>query len=225
MTNTNTKSTLKIMRIVRVVDTRSYEEAENDRWVPIPGSGDENPCARCGRMHEVHAHVMLEDGTSAVVGTGCARGDDLIKGAAFASAANAAKRIKELRTKQANAEKRLAEFERARAQVEAMTPPAFVWTDETETEHGRQRAFVTCGAEGYARAWKTAGLLSPADRAEREDCALRGWQEARMKEVLPGYSYSNTPSCLLPMIRDCAEKIVKAEKRIAQLSAPAAVAA
>lgn len=223
MTNTTPKSALKIVRVIRVVDTRDWQEVEDDRWEPIPGSGIENACHRCGRNHEVHAHVMLEDNTTAVIGTGCARGDDLIKGAAFTSAANAAKRIVQLRTKRANAEAQLAEYERARAQVEAMTAPAFVWTEEPAKDGG-QRAVVTCGAEGYARSWRVPGLLSPADRAEREGCALRGWQEARMKEALPGYSYSNTPSCLLPMIRDCAEKIAKAEKRLTALYTPAPAA-
>lgn len=49
---------MEIVRIVRVVDTREYTE-EGDRWVPVPGSGIENECARCGRLYEVHATVEL----------------------------------------------------------------------------------------------------------------------------------------------------------------------
>ena len=82
----------RIVRIISVIDTRDYEE-EGDRWVAIPGSGDEHSCDRCGRSHEVLATVELEDGTQAVVGTGCAKGESmeiqqqLKAGAAFAKRA------------------------------------------------------------------------------------------------------------------------------------------
>jgi len=63
---------MKIERILKVVDTRQYEEGPDDKWYPIVGSGHEHACARCGRMHEIHAMVLLDDGNEAVVGTGCA---------------------------------------------------------------------------------------------------------------------------------------------------------
>lgn len=56
--------------IDRVVDTRDYIE-DGDRFVPVAGSGDARPCDRCGRHHEIHAHVTDATGTPAVVGTGC----------------------------------------------------------------------------------------------------------------------------------------------------------
>lgn len=67
---------LKIVRILSVEDTRMWEEGPDDRWYPVPGSGQENQCARCGRAHEVHATVLLEDNTSIIVGTGCMHADE-----------------------------------------------------------------------------------------------------------------------------------------------------
>lgn len=66
-----------IVRILQVVDSRQFEE-QGDRWVAIPGTGDERECDRCGRRHEVHATVELSDGTVAIVGTGCMRGDAMV---------------------------------------------------------------------------------------------------------------------------------------------------
>ncbi len=67
---------MKIKRILSVEDTRQYEEGPDDKWYPIPGSGVVNQCARCGRDHEVHATVELENGTTIIVGTGCMTADE-----------------------------------------------------------------------------------------------------------------------------------------------------
>ena len=219
MTTTN-RNSLKIVRIVRVVDTRTYEEVADDRWEPIPGSGDQNECARCGRMHEVHAHVALEDGTSAVVGTGCARGDDLVKAGAFASAASASKRVAKLRAQIANAEKQEAIYAEAAAKVDALTPPAPVWTKEPNRCGPGEHHVITVG-EGKAYSHQQTEL-SPRDRSEREDCARNGWRLARLKEFLPeGFKFNpwgGTYSGIGKLKKD----LVKAEKRLAELTAPAA---
>lgn len=60
--------------VVTVVDTRDYVE-EGDRWIPIAGSGDSLECERCGRRHEIHAHVVDVNGASGIVGVGCAVAD------------------------------------------------------------------------------------------------------------------------------------------------------
>lgn len=61
---------MRVSKIHAIRDTREYVEI-GDRWVPVPGSGDARECDRCGRTHEIHAEVEYEDGTTAVVGTGC----------------------------------------------------------------------------------------------------------------------------------------------------------
>lgn len=60
--------------ILEVRDTRRYDvdfSGPDERWYPIPGSGLEHQCDRCGRIHEVHAHVIDATGRSGIVGTGC----------------------------------------------------------------------------------------------------------------------------------------------------------
>ena len=61
--------------ILDVVDTRAVEEVDDNVWKPIAGSGIENECGRCNRLHEVHAHVRDANGIEAVVGTGCRNAD------------------------------------------------------------------------------------------------------------------------------------------------------
>ena len=89
-------SSLRIVRIIKVVDTREYEEGPGDRFYPIPGSGKEHECARCGRLHEVHALVQLETGDEAIVGTGCAARESLDMAPLFRKADGLAKRLRRL---------------------------------------------------------------------------------------------------------------------------------
>ena len=117
-------SSAQIVRILRVVDTRQYEE-QDDRWVPIPGSGDAAECARCRRLHEVHATVELSDGTSAVVGVGCAEKstmDPVVCGAASAWD-RGAKRLAQLRAELAGMRARVAKWDAAWAEVVALPLP------------------------------------------------------------------------------------------------------
>lgn len=88
----------RIVQILEVRDTREYME-DGDRWVAIPGSGAVRECDRCGRRHEVHATVVLEDGTTAVVGTGCMATESMEVQAALKAGAAQAKtaRVNEYR--------------------------------------------------------------------------------------------------------------------------------
>ncbi len=61
------------MHILKVVDTRQYEEGPDDRFHPIPGSGDEHECDRCGKRHEIHWYVCDDADKEFVVGGSCAR--------------------------------------------------------------------------------------------------------------------------------------------------------
>jgi hypothetical protein len=147
MGNTETRKadTMKIKRIVSVTDTRDYEEI-GDRWVPIPGTGQANECARCGRLHEVHATVELADGSAAVVGTGCMKAEsaEIVKAAKRGAAR--AKRIASLQA-EIDALEALADRNREiEAAVMALEAPA-----------------VTCRESGpgdYAEWTYTAGDVS-----------------------------------------------------------------
>src|SRR5688572_32930996 len=81
-------ATRTVLRIISIIDTREYEEIADGRFAPVPGSGTENECSFCRRLHEVHATVELTDGSTVVIGTGCAgRGwaRDMRRGVARAS--------------------------------------------------------------------------------------------------------------------------------------------
>ncbi len=100
----------KITRILRVEDTRMREEGPDDRWYPVPGSGIENNCGRCGRAHEVHATVEIDiDGTlgTMIVGTGCMKADE----------AEVASQIRSV----LSAQRTLAKHERLLAKYEALS--------------------------------------------------------------------------------------------------------
>ncbi|MFA5053089.1 MAG: hypothetical protein WC565_03460 [Parcubacteria group bacterium] len=103
----------KIVEILSVIDTREYEEVADGVFKPIAGSGHENECDRCGRMHEVHAHVRLESGETAVVGTGCMRGESIETTKAVTKAANAAKRLGALKAEYKKLTEQLAAWDEA----------------------------------------------------------------------------------------------------------------
>jgi hypothetical protein len=114
---------MKIAKIIRVVDTREYTE-EGDRWVPIPGSGTENQCARCGRLHEVHATVELVDGSNAIVGTGCMKAESLDIQSNIKRLTSASKRQARLMSQMKCLSDLIAERKRIEHEVTAMHLPA-----------------------------------------------------------------------------------------------------
>lgn len=63
---------MKIKKILSIRDTRSMAEVDS-RMVAIAGSGEKSQCALCGHLHEIHATVLLDTGSSVVVGIGCAK--------------------------------------------------------------------------------------------------------------------------------------------------------
>lgn len=63
---------MKITKILKVEDTRKIAEV-GDKFVRIPGSGEKNACALCGKSHEIHATVELDSKETAIVGVGCAK--------------------------------------------------------------------------------------------------------------------------------------------------------
>ncbi len=107
------------MKILKVVDTRDYEEVADGKWAPIPGSGNARECDRCGRLHEVHAYVETTGGETMVVGTGCmGLGPDVArklatKAATFARLAAEREHLLDQRV----------EREAAEREVAAMVPP------------------------------------------------------------------------------------------------------
>lgn len=168
---------MKIIRLIRVVDTRQYYEGSDDRFHPIPGSGDERPCDRCGRIHEVHAYVELEGNKQAIVGVGCAEADDVELAARFKTAGSLAKRLAKLDAEEKAYNERAAKWDAAFAEVESRPLPEIrilpLKDDASE---------VRIGEDGWARARNTE-LLVPRYKAERIACAVDGWRRARLTEM------------------------------------------
>jgi len=107
------------MKILRVVDTREYEEIADGKWAAIPGSGNARECDRCGRLHEVHAYVETDDGTTMIVGTGCmGLGPDVAR-----KLASKAGTIARLMAEREHVADLLTAREAARREAAKLTPP------------------------------------------------------------------------------------------------------
>lgn len=187
--NTTTETTtasarLAIVRIVAITDTRTYEE-QGDRWVPIPGSGDIRQCTRCHRDHEVHAEVELADGSSAVVGTGCAARETVHLAAAFRSGEARAKRVKALRAELAKCEAAMARLEVARAIVAAMTVPEVTVTVGRAREWSHADEYIfRCGD-----AMRSNGLEWGTSRHRDETrYVVEQWVKNRVEEITGPWS-------------------------------------
>lgn len=166
---------LRIVRVLSVVDTREYVE-DGDRWVPVPGSGDLHECSRCGRVHEVHATVELSDGSTSLVGTGCAKGEEAEIVRALTNGANAAKRTKILERTIARELERVAAWDAKAAEFDAMPFPAILETFRPcpveETKWGRRGRLILSagGSQVWCGDYLTLAEMPAADRAERLEC-------------------------------------------------------
>ena len=164
---------MKIVKVISVVDTREYEE-QGDSFVPIPGSGNPNICSRCGREHEIHWNVLLEDGQEAVVGGSCAKSYSLdfriIQGAE-----RQASRRKRLAAELSTYEKRLQELERVIAEVGALQQPDFT-IGEMTLKDGTKFPTISLGDSGEV--WcQFEGIT-----LERKQLAFSSWVSKRISE-------------------------------------------
>lgn len=165
---------ISIIKILSIRDTRSYEE-QGDRWVPIPGSGHENQCHRCGRQHEVHATVLLSDNTEAIVGTGCASKDNAETAKRFTSLDRAVKRLARLEAEQADYLKRRAEWDRNWKEVLQLTPPEITYNPDP-IKYGRpdpRREIMVMG-DAQVCCWNR--------EHSTRDTVLSVWRDKRMSE-------------------------------------------
>jgi hypothetical protein len=157
------------MKILRIVDTREYEEAPSGKWVPIPGSGNQRECDRCGRLHEVHAYVETDDGRTMIVGTGC-MGLGPEAGRKFASKAATVAR---LTTEREHIMSLIGAREAAEREVAMLTPPEPV---DVSKPYGLG---VEVGGFFAGYQWRTHAR----PRAEAVVDAERHWQEAIVDEM------------------------------------------
>lgn len=165
---------MKIVKVISVVDTREYEE-QGDSFVPIPGSGNPNTCSRCGREHEIHWTVLLEDGQEAIVGGSCAKSYSL-DAKLVLGAERQASRQKRLTAELATYESRLSELERVIAEVAALPRPPFT-IGEQPLSDGAKIPTLRAG-DGDVVWCQFSGTEDP----ERRRCALQSWESKRITE-------------------------------------------
>lgn len=164
---------MKILKVVSVVDTREYEE-QGDHFVPIPGSGNPNTCSRCGRVHEVHWTVLLDDGQEAIVGGSCAKSYDLdfrVVQGAERQASNQKRHLAAL----ALYEGRLSELEKVIVEVGALKQPDFTIGEMTLKDGTK---FPTVSLEDSGEIWCQFEGITP----ERKGYAFSCWVSKRISE-------------------------------------------
>jgi hypothetical protein len=176
------------MKILKIEDTRDYEEGPNDKWIPIPGSGIANECERCDKLHEVH--VTVQDGEKVfVVGTGCAKKENMITDKQAKTGTSTAKTI--------------AKWQ---AIIENLEFKATEWDSIYEEE-----------LENYGRAWELAAqenkLRNPYSRKYsyfNTECAAKtADQKARQRlNIIEG---NNNPAHLLEKAQ---KSLSRAEKKM-----------
>ena len=176
---------MNIIKVIKVVDTRTYEEGPDDKWHPIPGSGNVRQCDRCGKDHEIHAEVELEDGTHRIVGTGCSNHPSINKEITKLARKAATSKINQLK---AEKQKVLAEeYANAYALVEKMAPPAIT---ESLRDDGIKVLHM-----GDVQVWINAHTVALNDH--NTEYAIKGaktsllfsWKELQMKAL--GITYNH----------------------------------
>lgn len=196
-----------IVRIVAVRDTRDVIEID-DRFVPIPGTGDARACDRCGRTHEIHVEVVLSDGRSSTLGAGCARGESVEIQSKIKSAISAAKTRSRLAAELADLRAQQAAYKAIAAEVEALELPAVTLVEETVDERGRGPRRVY--AMGDANVWTLPGCDF---NAERRAALVSSWRSNRIAERgALRQVYSHT-------IDDLETRLAKIDRKLATLTA------
>ena len=222
MTTTNTTEWTPT-KILEVADTRDLVE-EGDRWVRVPGSGDAHLCDRCGRLHEVHATVLGDDGTEHIVGVGCAHTTGPTA-SLLRSAVSAAATVGKLRAQLRKAQERDAQLLAARNQVAGLAPPEIVSEADPQPLGSNDWRWYTvdgsgCAAYGHSLRWYEARsdyyrrpLTAWQEHdAERRGCVLGQWRAKRLRAA--GFESWDQPAA-----GALATRLAKAERRLQQLLA------
>lgn len=194
---------MKIAKILRVTDTREYEEV-GDRYVPIPGSGELNVCDRCGRTHEVHATVLLENGNTAVVGTGCMKSESAEVVSQVKSLTSATKTFYRLQAEEKDLQAKLDNNERIRAEVEKLRLPEIMITHEPN-EWFEDRHIVRMG-DAYIQ------CVNGRDLEDTKKAVTYSWKQKRQIEL-------GLTSDKQYHLEDLQYRIYKIEKKIEKLLA------
>ncbi len=193
----------RIVKILKVVDTRKYEEGDDDKWHAIAGSGIEHECDRCGKLHEVHATVLLEDGLQVIVGTGCMAQEDAEMAAKFQSLDRAAKRLSELQARRARVLEQLEKWSKGYLEVCNLPLPEVTIVQIAEKRYAAHM--------GDANVWLLEErLINP----ERLECLTDSWRLNRMVER--GFDRWKTGRHMIYEVAEFDKQIAKVEKRMVE---------
>ncbi len=175
-------SALDIVKVLRVTDTRDYIEGPDDKWVPVPGSGEIATCARCGRAHEVHAEVLLRSGGHAIVGTGCAMKDAVDLASGIKSEESRAKTIRRWETRLAFLREELARYGQIMRDVERLPLPK-IDRERNRTNNGWRYFIVGTGKSlVFVQDWE----MQMGREREQVEGGFDGWRRDRAREIFGG---------------------------------------
>lgn len=164
-----------IVRILSVEDTRQYEE-QGDRWVPIPGSGVQHRCGRCGRDHEIHALVLLDTREEIIVGTACMKAESTEAHKQALSLGRAAQRKKSLSCKISSLRQKIEVAEKQQAEILALALPVV-----SETIENPRKVVYEMGdawVHLYPDSFGPPRKIPP----ERMQCLISFWRDKRARE-------------------------------------------
>lgn len=181
---------MRIIKVLSVTDTRDYIE-DGDRWIPVSGTGNEHECARCGRIHEVHATVECEGGVTAVVGTGCMSSESIAVASKLRSMGERAKRIAALMAEEAVTASALEAQTKREGDIATIPAPPLVRGVKTMSD-GTSFPTVSCGG---VELWCRFG--------DRNSECVMSWRES-LRGRTPAY-----------MLR---ERLAEIRKRLASLT-------
>lgn len=217
------------MKIIKVIDTRQYEEGPDDKWYPIPGSGESNVCARCDKTHEVHFYVEVDPGykTIEIVGGGCAKQVGLISETQHKSLGSAAITLAKNQSELARLLERKKLQEEIWSKVNSLPVPEIIkgaWEPSKYAHEGSTRNDSIWKMEDAdvqviqifrdnpeMEAWS----LSENIRREKdqEKHLIAKWKLNRFSELAPA-GFKQVEDY---MIRDVEMRIKRAEKKIKKL--------
>jgi hypothetical protein len=188
----------RIVRVLEVTDTREWDE---DLERPVPGSGQEHQCDRCGRCHEVWVRVRLDDGTESVIGTGCARtGEgDLVRKAASSAAS-----VSRLEHRVEGLRKRWEVSKGIWKQVEELPLPPI----EGPFEGSLGQEYRMGDARVFQR------FEPPPITDERRRALISSWRQARWREAAAAAGEETVPWVLEGQVRQAEAALERARKRL-----------
>lgn len=190
----------RIIKVLAIVDTREKiletNEKGYDIWVRVPGTGIENECARCGKLHEIHVHVELENGEKAIVGLGCAKKESLDVAVRVKTLKSAINRLNKQLSLKSEYEKQIAKWNAVRETIIPNVPKV---TIKSNTEYSEA---YTCG--------DITLIYNKRDRSENILTLQECWIRKRMSE--------QGISSIKPEKRHNEEKIKQLEELIKKLT-------